>query len=60
KKLCGNGLTGLCHAVFETVLFVQSLEGDPGAPALWFSRQVFSDGGAAGDHKVPEAWNVNA
>lgn len=38
---------------------IEVLEGDLGAPALWFSRQVFSDGGAAGDHKV-EAWNVNA
>ena len=26
KKLCGDGFTGLCHAVFATVLFVKSLE----------------------------------
>ncbi|MNJ66933.1 hypothetical protein D3C77_630580 [compost metagenome] len=29
EKLCGDGLTRLCHAVFATLLFVQSLEVRP-------------------------------
>jgi hypothetical protein len=46
EKLCGDGLTGLCHAVFTTLLFVQSLDNvtDPDRQKLPHSTEPGSRG----------------
>ena len=49
EKFCGDGLIGLCHAVFATLLFVQSLRQIGFAPeSIWFANNLSCDYGRRG------------